>query len=417
MAIAQPLHPQISTAAGTPSARPSAAPLGESPRLRRLNGAQAAWANAVARAAMPVPCPGGGSATLQHIDAARWPETSHWAALQIRLAGQTMALRLAPHRQWQELAEPALRHLAPELQLAIAAHLTHELREALGTAAFAARLISSPASPLLESLAEADEAAAPVGMSSIVLALQLQPAAGGDTGAAMQAWLQAQAPLPQPAVDVAAASGAGSTARRKRGLNPRLPLHAVLARSHIALHSATHELRPGSVVLLDRFTGPAQAPQALLMLFDQPLAWIELDALMPANAAAAAAPLKQPMTATLKRWLDAEEQQALEAAPQRDLQPKTGTTAMTTHASPDHNNDAPRPPGFAEASVPVQALIELQPARIGEIEQWSPGTVLGGLTPVDGTQVLLRVAGQTVGRGRLVAIEALLGFELLEVYP
>lgn len=74
------------------------------------------------------------------------------------------------------------------------------------------------------------------------------------------------------------------------------------------------------------------------------------------------------------------------------------------------------PDALAEVTVDVQAVIDLAPARISELQQWSPGMVLGASAPVDGTQVALRVAGHVVGRGRLVAVDSLLGLELLELY-
>lgn len=71
---------------------------------------------------------------------------------------------------------------------------------------------------------------------------------------------------------------------------------------------------------------------------------------------------------------------------------------------------------LAEVSLDVQAAIELPAARVSELRRWSPGMVLAGAMPVDGTQVKLLVSGQPVGRGRLVAVDSLLGFEVLELF-
>jgi flagellar motor switch/type III secretory pathway protein FliN len=71
---------------------------------------------------------------------------------------------------------------------------------------------------------------------------------------------------------------------------------------------------------------------------------------------------------------------------------------------------------LSEASTSVEAVIDLPPMRLSELQTWTPGLVLRTQADIAGAHVLLRVAGKTVGRGRLIAIDSLLGLELTELF-
>ena len=85
-------------------------------------------------------------------------------------------------------------------------------------------------------------------------------------------------------------------------------------------------------------------------------------------------------------------------------------------------SDALQPEGqtlataLSQASTAVEAVIDMPPMRLGELQTWTPGTVLRTQADIAGAHVQLRVAGKTVGRGRLIAIDSLLGLELTELF-
>jgi flagellar motor switch/type III secretory pathway protein FliN len=89
--------------------------------------------------------------------------------------------------------------------------------------------------------------------------------------------------------------------------------------------------------------------------------------------------------------------------------PDVSSAAASERAKPGDD-------GLADLTVEVHATVDLAPARVADMQRWSAGKVLPSLSPIDGTQVALRVAGRVVGRGRLLAIDTMLGFEVLELY-
>jgi flagellar motor switch/type III secretory pathway protein FliN len=360
------------------------AALGESPLLRTLSAAQADWTNAVA-----------GSTSLRCIDPTRWPEARHWPSLCIDLAGCAMTLRLAPHAQWAELGEAASSGLADELHRAIAAHLTQGLRQSLSDAAHQTGLIAeNSGASLHEGDWHSDDG------DNAALLLSLTVPSPGDAGLPPGvAWLRVPAQVAPPSSPKAP--------RDDKRFDPALPMRLVLAEAQRVPTVALAALLPGSVALLDRIDGDgdgdASGLRARLLVCDSALAHVQFEDCharrLGDDAAidAAAAP-----HAKFTHW----------ANPACRTEP-TRSTTMSDVSQPAGQTLAT---ALSQASTAVEAVIDLPPTRLSELQTWTPGTVLRTQADIAGAHVLLRVAGKTVGRGRLVAIDSLLGLELTELF-
>lgn len=412
---------------GRTTARHAAAPswhaLSGCARLRRIAAAHVGWCE---RLAAPVLVTLGregqaddtrpadtSQAELQRIDAARWSESAGWPQVHLALAGVLAPMRLAPHRLWSELADPALQALERTLRLAIAAHLTGELRQALGIALHAAGLAEAPVAPALDEPppGEASAAHGSAAQAALVLAMRLQP----PGAAPCIAWIR----LPAPLASLPPAPPAGGA----RGCDPPLKLGALVASAQVP-RRALARLRPGSVVLLDAPGSEGGVMHAWLMAGRERVAKLFVaGARWPSPlAAGAGGGHAQPASITFARWATLHERRSADErrtdAPHA-LRPRTRTMDFPDLSRPAVATPAPArsaPDALADVAVEVQALVDLAPARLSELQHWTPGMVLAASVPVDGTQVALRVAGHVVGRGRLVAIDSLLGFELLELY-
>jgi flagellar motor switch/type III secretory pathway protein FliN len=357
------------------------AALGESPWLRTLSAAQAAWADAVA-----------GSTSLRRIDPTRWPEARHWPSLCIDLAGCAMTLRLAPHVQWAELGEVASAGLADELYRAIAAHLTQCLRQSLGDAAHQTGLIAENSGAALhEGDWHSDDG------DNAALLLSLAVPSQGDAGLPpCVAWLRVPAQVAPPS--------SPKPPRDGKRFDPALPMRLVLAEAPQVPTAALAALLPGSVVLLDRIDGDtdgkadASGLRARLVVCNSALAHVQFEDWQPrrfgdaAAIDAAAAP-----HAKFMHWAD----------PACRTEPTRSTTMSDVSQLAT---------ALSDASTAVEAVIDMPPTRLADLQTWSPGTVLRTQADIAGAHVLLRVAGKTVGRGRLVAIDSLLGLELTELF-
>jgi flagellar motor switch/type III secretory pathway protein FliN len=378
------------------AAAPRYAALGESPLLRTLSAAQTAWTNAVA-----------GSTSLRSIAATRWPEARHWPSLCIDLAGCAMTLRLAPHAQWAELGEAASAGLADELHRAIAAHLTQGLRQSLSDAAHHTGLIAeNGGAPLHEGDWHTDDG------DNAALLLSLTVPTQGDAGMPPGvAWLRVPAQVAPPCLP--------KSPRGDPRFDPALPMRLVLAEAPRVSTAALAGLLPGSVVLLDRIDSDADGDgdgdgdgdadgdtaglQARLVVCDSAVAHVQFEdwhARSLGDAAAidaAAAP-----HATFMHWAGA----ACRTEPTR-------STRMSDVSQPEGQTLAT---ALSQASLAVEAVIDMPPMRLSELQTWTPGTVLRTQADIAGAHVLLRVAGKTVGRGRLIAIDSLLGLELTELF-
>jgi flagellar motor switch/type III secretory pathway protein FliN len=364
------------------------AALGESPLLRRLSAAQAAWSNAVA-----------GSTSLRCIAASRWPEARHWPSLCIDLAGCAMTLRLAPHAQWAELGEAASAGLPDELHRAIAAHLTQGLRQSLGDTAHHAGLIAeNSGAPLHEGGWHTDDG------DNAALLLSLAVPNQDDAGLPPAvAWLRVPAHVAPPCLP-----------EQPRGdpcFDPALPMRLVLAEASRVPAVALAALMPGSVVLLDRIEGDADGDsdtdasglQARLVICDSAVAHVHLENWHPRHLGdAAALEATAAPHATFMHWAGA----ACRTEPTR-------STKMSDALQPESQTLAT---ALSQASTAVEAVIDMPPMRMSELQTWTPGTVLRTQAEIAGAHVLLRVAGKAVGRGRLIAIDSLLGLELTELF-
>jgi flagellar motor switch/type III secretory pathway protein FliN len=364
--------------------------LGESPLLRTLSAAQAAWTDAVA-----------GSTSLRCIAATRWPEARHWPSLCIDLAGCAMTLRLAPHAQWAELGEAASAGLADELHRAITAHLTQGLRQSLGDAAHHAGLIAENSGAALH---EGDWHSDDGDNAALLLSLTV-PSQGDAALPPGVAWLRVPAQVVPPF--------SPKSPRGDPRFDPALPMQLVLAEAPRVPTAALAGLLPGSVVLLDRIDSEADGDvdadadasglQARLVVCDSTVAHVRLEDWQPrslgdaAVSGAAAAP-----HATFMHWAGA----ACRTEPTR-------STRMSDVSQPESQTLAT---ALSQASTAVEAVIDMPPMRLSELQTWTPGTVLRTQADIAGAHVLLRVAGKTVGRGRLIAIDSLLGLELTELF-
>lgn len=429
---------RMAAALGAPRSMPAAAaaqPLSATPSLRRIAAPHRAWCE---RLAAPVLVTLGrdtggdtaqaarvGHAELSRIDAARWSDADSWPLIRVSIAGVLAPMRLAPHRQWSELADVTWLRLDRELRIAIAAHLTTELRQALGIALHAAGLAETPSAPAVEEQPDgdardaggpaADDAAGP----AIVLSIRMQLAGATDdadsepasAGLPCIAWIRLPATLASlPPAPPSSAS---------RAFDPPVQLRALVAGARVPWR-ALARLAPGSVVLLDPFGSDAGVLHAWLIVGRQRIARLFVaDWPMAPSAGRASPAAPRPAVVTFARWAVAHERATDEAgADFHTLRRSTNAMDFPDLSRPSDKAQAASrtPDALAEVTVDVQAVIDLAPARISELQQWSPGMVLGASAPVDGTQVALRVAGHVVGRGRLVAVDSLLGLELLELY-
>jgi flagellar motor switch/type III secretory pathway protein FliN len=364
------------------------AALGESPLLRTLSAAQADWTNAVA-----------GSTSLRCIAASRWPEARHWPSLCIDLAGCTMTLRLAPHAQWAELGEAASAGLADELYRAIAAHLTQGLRQSLSDAAHDTGLIAENSGAALH---EGDWHSADGDNAALLLSLTVP--SQGDAGLPPGvAWLRVPTQVAPPCVPTSPSGGPR--------FDPALPMRLVLAEAPRVPMAALAALLPGSVVLLDRIDSGSDADgdadasglRARLVVCDSAVAHVHFEDWQPrALGDAAAIDAAAAPHAKFMHW----------AGPACRTEP-TRSTTMSDVSEPAGQTLAT---ALSQASTAVEAVIDMPPTRLLELQTWTPGTVLRTQADIAGAHVLLRVAGKTVGRGRLVAIDSLLGLELTELF-
>ena len=358
--------------------------LSDSPWLRTLSATQAAWADTVAV-----------DPSLRRIDAARWPEARRWPSLCIDLAGCAMTLRLAPHAQWAELGEASCAGLADELHHAIAAHLTQGLREGLGNAAHRVGLIGENTGVGLHEGAwpgaDTDDNAA------LLLALRMQPpgdAAIPANRAPWVAWLRVPAQVAPPARPREPVDGPR--------FDPALPVHLVLAEAQRVSLGALAGLLPGSVVLLDRIGADAPDLQARLVLGKGAVARFRFKDWQACSLGEAPTIGLTSPPATFMHWDGAAD----------PIEP-SWSLSMSDVSVPANQTLAT---ALSEATTSVEAVIEMPPLRLSELPTWTPGTVLRTQTDIAGAHVLLRVAGKAVGRGRLVAIDSLLGLELVELF-
>ena len=362
------------------------AALGESPLLRSLSAAQADWSNALA-----------GSTSLRCIAATRWPEARHWPSLCIDLAGCTMTLRLAPHAQWAELGEAASAGLPDELHRAIAAHLTQGLRQSLGDAAHHAGLIVENSGAALHEgdwhTDDGDHAA---------LLLSLAVPSPGDAGLPPAvAWLRVPAQVTRPCLP--------EQPHGDPRFDPALPMRLVLAEAPRVPTAALAGLLPGSVVLLDRIEGDVDGDddvsglQARLVVCNSAVAHVQFEGWHARHLGdAVATDTAAAPHATFMHWVGA----ACRTEPTR-------STRMSDALQPEGQTLAT---ALSQANTAVEAVIDMPPMRLSELQTWTPGVVLRTQADIAGAHVLLRVAGKTVGRGRLVAIDSLLGLELTELF-
>jgi flagellar motor switch/type III secretory pathway protein FliN len=370
----------------------TAAALSQSARLRRMTAAHRVWAACLTPALQVALGRGAdaavGELALRRIDAARWSESEAWPQLALSLGGTAVALRLCPHPQWQELSEPAFTALDAELRLAIAAHLTASLRQALGVGLHAAGALEAPTALAL--VDTQPEATPPL----LLLHAQLQ--APGHS--ACVAWLGLASDIDAPAGHVPPATAAATGT----GPDALLPLQVVLAQAQIG-SKALRKLQAGSVVLLD-----ALRP-----------AWL----MAGAQRVAVLAPEPAGLAPRLLHWLGLADSGPTQSAalPLRTRRPPMDFPDLHAGATPP-NASAPAAPHapapsdtLPDIALEVQAVLDLPPVRLSALRHWTPGTVLPGAAAIDGTEVLLTVAGRRVGRGRLVAVETLLGFELTEL--
>lgn len=361
------------------------AALGESPLLRTLSAAQAAWADGVA-----------GSTSLRSIAAARWPEAEHWPSLCIDLAGCAMTLRLAPHAQWAELGEAASAGLADELHRAIAAHLTQGLRQNLSDAAHHTGLIAeNSGAPLHEGNWHTDDG------DNAAMLLSLTVPSQGDAGVPGVAWLRVPAQVAPPS--------SLKPPRDGKRFDPALPMRLVLAEAPRVSMAALAGLLPGSVILLDRIGGDADGDgdasglQARLVVCDSAVGQVQFGGWRaPSLGDTSAGDAAPAPHAKFMHWAGA----ACRTEPTR-------STKMSDVSQPAGQTLAT---ALSQASTAVEAVIDMPPMRLSELQTWNPGTVLRTQADIAGAHVLLRVAGKTVGRGRLIAIDSLLGLELTELF-
>jgi flagellar motor switch/type III secretory pathway protein FliN len=402
----QPSPAAAWAAAREPAGRSTALPLHTA--LRSMSAGQAAWAEA-ARAGIELTL--SGSLRVQMRAAPPPQATALGPRLHVGVAGHTMALQLAAHPQWQELALPVFERLAAPLQLAIRVHLTQELRLCLCAALHRAGLLADPHQA---TVCEAESSSVPEGSAAVLpqtlqLALRVQKQQQEHD---WLAWLHVPAGVEVPAG--APVRDAPTTWR------PRLPLSVVVGHARIASRALLASLAPGQVLLLDRVDPRGGLFSAWLALVGHPVGCVSFGTWQPPaigeTAADAVTARRAAVPMSFSGWLDAGPSPIHHPAGPRAPRSESMTSLTSDAESANGGEFGSLEAALDEATVRVEAVIELPAMRVTDLHRWTAGTLLRSAATVDGAYVLLRVAGRSVGRGRLVAIDSLLGLELVELF-
>jgi flagellar motor switch/type III secretory pathway protein FliN len=396
----------ISPAASRTSAKPAIA-LSGSRALRRLSSAQAAWSAAIGSGVeLVLPAAGGGAAArpqtrlrLEVLPAEQWSQAHGWPRIDLALPGGCAELRLSPHEQWAELALPVQQQLGSDLIAAVAAHVTQDVRLLMTAALLRAGVISSnQCLALARSSQNASHTSA-----SLVIALQVsqQPQDTQRTPIEYQAWLC----VPH---SVAAPANVTAPRRVKALFEPALPFRLVLAGTSLLSSNVLNALQPGNVVLLDPREPASRSFVGCLALGRNAVATVRaLDFdVVPLGVETKPKALRPQIV--FEQWADASNSHL-----PGSRQTPQETVAMSNTSDRTHTDAAA---AVLDASVYVEAVLEIPPARVADLHQWTRGTILRTATEIDSTQVLLRVGGQTVGRGRIVAVDSLIGLEIAELF-
>lgn len=327
-------------------------------------------------------------ARLRLVDGSAWEASQGWPSVLVQAGGaHGLPVRLAPHPQWEELAEPLFAGLPPALRQAIGAHVTSGLRRCLGRClhvlGLAAPDVAVPLAPPRDGGAEDGRTA---GGSAPALALEITVQAER----AANSWLALVAvdslPLPGSVAPVQSAERAGV----RHDL--RIDVRAVFGRQQLTLQQV-RELALGDVVLLaDVPPLDGTARDAWLYAGDTLLGAWRQD---PVADSAIAGHV--PATAQAGRWRRASPPPPPDRSTPLSDEPSAGAAL--------HN-----------LSLVAEAVIDATPQRVSDIQQWSAGSVIPLTGAVDSDQLRLRVGGHAVARGRLTAIGDTLGFEIVELY-
>lgn len=329
-----------------------------------------------------------------------WPQTAlppSWPQLRLDVSGQSVSICLSPHQRWNELSQPAFAQLPVALRHSIASHVTHELRQCLGVAFHGLGLYpTAQALPLFDSESSPESAAPAPGhvtpasnMAGPVLRFTVS-----QIGASQPLWTAFLdgAQLVAPSV----AHGAFGPLR-----NVRLPLHLRVATANL-MRVDLQSLCVGDVVLMDASSSdeaaamPLPFAQGLLVCATVPIGVCKLH------------PADDPVDQARKSW------RLHGWIGDHDIRNANRSTNMNSKS--DAATAQSGPPDWDQLPVQVEAALMAAPVRLGEVQRWVPGAVVPLNTSVDSDHVELRVSGQCVARGRLVAVESLLGLEIIEVY-
>jgi flagellar motor switch/type III secretory pathway protein FliN len=289
----------------------------------------------------------------------------------------------------------------------VTAHVTHGVRAALCSALQRAGLIAEGQTLEVTQDANALDDAEPSGANpALVLSLQVRVQNGPQQhDSVMRAYVDVAHDVEPPCGELASRSD--TTLLHQAPLAWRL----VLAQALLPSRGSLSRLKPGDVVLLDAPPSPKGTQHGAWIAFAQravgcaSLAGWRLPSI--GQPVATAGPTAATATIHFERWLDAHERRAWHV----HTQPGTPNPMDTTSDVPSNLTTA-----LGDTVVSVEAVVDLPAARIEDLQSWTQGSVLRTTLPIDGNAVRLRVAGQTVGRGRLVAVESLIGVEVSELF-
>lgn len=351
-------------------------------------------------------------------DSAHAAATAAWPRVWVQFtAAASGPVQMAPHPQWEELGEPAMSSLAPQLQQAITAHVTSGMRHCL---ARCLQRLGCPGNEATLPLAAPPTHADSGRHEHDVLEIQL-------SGARLQNGWTLQLPvaaLPSPSqARVRLAPGAldGPNPRSVDRFDPWVDVRAVVGLQRLTT-GAIGALKVSDFVVLAHPPGaerpsassPVQAPgrvarAAWLCLGDHLLGTWQAAGAHHGADSGAGGHLQRCLITPLNRLIGDSDMTS-------DSTPPAAAAPATFDGTGPPDTGEPTSQRVREVTLLAEAVIDAPAQRISDIQRWQPGMLIRLASSVDGDRIHLRVNGRTLARGRLASVGETLAFEVLELF-
>jgi flagellar motor switch/type III secretory pathway protein FliN len=285
---------------------------------------------------------------------------------------------LLPHISWAEATNAAFPSLPQELQDAVSAHLTSRLRHALSS--FLTRLGLNPGQLMvgLRTGLDAHQGASAELSAEPHWLVRIAVKCGLDC--------EAQCAL----VDFAAVSVLPKLAgwlQPRKPFNARLPIELRLARKHLSA-AQVKTLQVADVLVLKVEESGRLGFSGCLVVAGHVVGSTQFNTVEVTQVAI----------------------QSMEIDRSSEIKRRY-------RVSEEHSEVGVKSDRLLDVlDIQVDAVIELPPARISEIQQWNAGTIISLNRQADQEYIKLRVSGREAGRGRLVSVEGVLGLEITELF-